>query len=61
MARVSDPAKNPADEGVRLAQELLQAVRDKVAGAYFMPPFGKFETVPQVLEGLGIKVQRVEK
>jgi methionine synthase I (cobalamin-dependent)/5,10-methylenetetrahydrofolate reductase len=52
MARMRDPAKKPTEEGVRLAQELLLAVQDKVAGAYFMPPFGKYEIVPQVLEGL---------
>jgi homocysteine S-methyltransferase len=52
MARINNPKKNPAEEGIRLAQELLMAVRDKVAGAYFMPPFGKYEIVPEVLAGL---------
>ena len=38
--------------GVALAQELLQAVHTKIAGAYFIPAFGHYETVADVLAGL---------
>jgi len=39
-------------EGVRIARELLFAVRDRVQGAYLMPPLGRFELALEVLEGL---------
>ena len=42
-----------AQVGIELSQELLRHLRDKVAGAYFMPPFGRYDTVVQVLEGMG--------
>jgi methionine synthase / methylenetetrahydrofolate reductase(NADPH) len=39
-------------EGVRIAREMLFAVRDKVQGAYLMPPLGKYELALEVLDGL---------
>ncbi|MCC6873431.1 MAG: bifunctional homocysteine S-methyltransferase/methylenetetrahydrofolate reductase [Sandaracinaceae bacterium] len=39
-------------EGVRIAREMLAQVRDRVAGAYIMPPFGKHELALQVIEGI---------
>jgi homocysteine S-methyltransferase len=39
-------------EGVRIAREMLFAVRDRVQGAYLMPPLGKYELALEVLEGL---------
>lgn len=39
-------------EGVRIAREMLEAVRDRVAGAYIMPPFGRYELALSVIEGL---------
>ena len=41
-----------SEVGVGLCQELLRDVHDKVAGAYFMPPFGRYNSVIQVLEGV---------
>lgn len=38
-------------EGVAIAREALAAVRDRVAGAYIMPPFGRYQVAMQVLEG----------
>ena len=35
-----------------MAQELLLHARDKVAGAYLMPSFGRYEVCAQVLEVL---------
>jgi len=40
-------------EGVRIAQEALLAVRDRIQGAYIMPPLGHYEMALQVLEVLG--------
>ena len=38
-------------EGVRIAREMLAAVRDKVAGAYIMPPLGRYEMALEVIDG----------
>jgi len=38
--------------GVAMAQELLAYARTKVAGAYLMPSFGRYEVCAQVLEVL---------
>jgi homocysteine S-methyltransferase len=39
-------------EGVKIAREMLQAVRKRVAGAYVMPPLGRYEMALEVLDGL---------
>ncbi len=38
-------------EGVRIAREALAAVRDRVQGAYIMPPFGRHRVALEVLDG----------
>jgi methionine synthase / methylenetetrahydrofolate reductase(NADPH) len=49
MARVgSGPAARA--EGVRIAREALAAVKDRVAGAYIMPPFNRVESALAVLD-----------
>ncbi|MBI3179251.1 MAG: bifunctional homocysteine S-methyltransferase/methylenetetrahydrofolate reductase, partial [Deltaproteobacteria bacterium] len=40
-------------EGVAIAVESLMGVRDRVAGAYIMPPLGRYEMAAQILEALG--------
>ena len=39
-------------EGVKIAREMLFAVRDRVQGAYLMPPLGSYELALEVLDGL---------
>jgi len=39
-------------EGVAIAREMLFAVRDRVQGAYLMPPLGRYELALEVLDGL---------
>jgi len=39
-------------EGLRIAREMLAAVKDRVAGAYVMPPFGRYEMALEVIDGL---------
>jgi methionine synthase I (cobalamin-dependent)/5,10-methylenetetrahydrofolate reductase len=39
-------------EGVRIAREMLFALRDRIQGAYLMPPLGKYELALEVLDGL---------
>jgi len=38
--------------GVAVAREMLLSVRDRVAGAYVMPPFGRHELALDVVDGL---------
>ena len=43
-------------EGMKIAREMLFAVRDRVQGAYLMPPLGRHELALEVLEVLeGLK------
>lgn len=39
-------------EGVAIAREMLSQVKDRVAGAYIMPPFGKHELALEVIDGI---------
>lgn len=43
-------------EGVRIAQEALLAVKDRVRGAYIMPPFGRYEAAIEILECVGYEI-----
>ena len=40
------------DEGVKIAREMLSAIKDRVAGAYVMPPFGRYELALDVIDGI---------
>jgi homocysteine S-methyltransferase len=40
-------------EGVRIAQEALLAVADRVVGAYIMPPFGRHSAALEILTCIG--------
>ena len=39
-------------EGLLIATEALRAVKDRVHGAYIMPPFGRVESALEILEQL---------
>ena len=39
-------------EGVKIAREMLGAVRHRVAGAYIMPPLGRYDMALEVMDGL---------
>jgi methionine synthase / methylenetetrahydrofolate reductase(NADPH) len=39
-------------EGVAIARSMLEAVRHRVAGAYVMPPFERYELALEVIDGL---------
>ena len=49
MARAGDQGRS---EGVAIARETLMALQGAIDGAYFMPPFGRYEVVADVLSGL---------
>jgi len=50
--RMAKVAQGPAAraEGIKIAQEALAAVKDRVAGAYVMPPFNRVDAALAVLE-----------
>ena len=50
--RKAGEGKEAAREGVRIAADALRAVKHRVRGAYFMPPFGKVELALEVLAKL---------
>ncbi|MDQ3036183.1 MAG: bifunctional homocysteine S-methyltransferase/methylenetetrahydrofolate reductase [Myxococcota bacterium] len=39
-------------EGVAIAREMLSAVKARVAGAYIMPPLGRYELALRVIDGI---------
>ncbi len=39
-------------EGVAIAREMLERVKERVAGAYIMPPFGRHQLALDVIEGI---------
>jgi len=48
-------------EGVAIAREMLAAVRDRVAGAYVMPPLERYELALEVIDGFTGPVRALEK
>jgi homocysteine S-methyltransferase len=50
MKRADEQGAGQA-EGVAIAREALEAVRDRVQGAYIMPPFGRYKVAIEVLRG----------
>jgi 5,10-methylenetetrahydrofolate reductase len=39
-------------EGIQIAREMLTRVKDRVAGAYVMPPFGRYQLALDVIQGI---------
>ncbi len=52
MAKAAS-AEDGRREGMLVARDMLQEVKDDVAGAYLMPQFGRFRTAVEVLQPLG--------
>jgi len=52
--RIRQAGKGAPQVGIELAVELIEALKDKVAGVYFMPPFERYEVVPQIMAGLSL-------
>ncbi|HKP59191.1 MAG TPA: bifunctional homocysteine S-methyltransferase/methylenetetrahydrofolate reductase [Polyangiales bacterium] len=40
------------NEGVQIARETLERVKSRVAGAYIMPPFGRYQLALDVIQGI---------
>lgn len=48
-AGIGDAARSA---GIEIAREMLSAVKDRVDGAYIMPPFGRYELAIDVIKGV---------
>ena len=53
--RLRKAGTNGAAAGVEIAVEFLRAAAPLVAGVYLMPPFRKYDMVPQLLRGAGLR------
>jgi methionine synthase I (cobalamin-dependent)/5,10-methylenetetrahydrofolate reductase len=49
-----ETADDPPAEGVKIAQEILLAIKDRVQGAYIIPSFGHYELAADVIDVLGV-------
>ncbi len=38
-------------EGIAIAREMLESVRDRIQGVYVMPPFGRYTVAMELLDG----------
>ncbi len=54
--RLAAAGDDAAAAGIAVSQELLRAVRGRIAGVYFMPPFDRYGVVGETLAGLDLTV-----
>lgn len=54
--RMRDAGEHGIEEGIKLAQELLIAAKDYVAGTYLMPSFGRYEVCGELVKVLQDKM-----
>jgi len=48
--RMKKAGTNSANEGIRIAVELIEAMREEVQGVYLMPAFNRFDYVSEIIE-----------
>jgi methionine synthase I (cobalamin-dependent)/5,10-methylenetetrahydrofolate reductase len=58
MKRIEDAGDKAAEEGVRIAQELLRDIHGLVQGAYIIPAFGHYELVADVIDSMAVPTSR---
>lgn len=54
MQRLEAAGDGAAAEGIAISRELLMAIRGRIGGAYFMPPFERYQVVAETLEDLDL-------
>jgi homocysteine S-methyltransferase len=54
LKRIEGAGEGAAQEGVRIAQELLRDIRGLTQGAYIIPQFGHYELAAEVIDALGV-------
>jgi methionine synthase I (cobalamin-dependent)/5,10-methylenetetrahydrofolate reductase len=57
-ARMKSAGEKAAHVGIEIAVEFMKEAKSLVAGAYLLPPFKKYEIVPQILDAAEISVSR---
>ncbi len=50
--RMASSSKNADREGVKIAIELIQELKDYFQGVYFMPPFNRYDLVADIIDHL---------
>ena len=51
-ARMREAGDDGANVGIEMAQSMLNSVRNDISGIYFMPPFGRYDSVIEVMDGI---------
>lgn len=54
--RVAAAGDHAPQAGVSIAVEILQELRDRVNGAYLMPPFGRYDMAAEIIEAMTERV-----
>jgi methionine synthase I (cobalamin-dependent)/5,10-methylenetetrahydrofolate reductase len=52
LKRMEDADESAPQEGVKIAIELMNAMRDRVQGAYIIPAFGRYSLAAEVCDGI---------
>jgi homocysteine S-methyltransferase len=52
QSRVEAAGDEAHKVGIEVAIQLLESLRDKVQGAYLMPPFGRYEIAAEIIEAI---------
>jgi homocysteine S-methyltransferase len=55
--RMKDAGERSVEEGIKLAQELLIAAKNFVAGTYLMPSFGRYDVCAELVKVLEDKMR----
>ncbi|MBL8133472.1 MAG: bifunctional homocysteine S-methyltransferase/methylenetetrahydrofolate reductase [Anaerolineae bacterium] len=55
LKRMESAGESAAQEGVRIAQELLSTLKDYVRGAYIIPAFGRYDLAAQVIDSVAVR------
>jgi 5,10-methylenetetrahydrofolate reductase len=50
LRRLQDAGEQAAEEGVRIALELMDAIKSWAGGVYLMPQFSRFDLIAEVIE-----------
>jgi homocysteine S-methyltransferase len=54
--RVAAAGDHAPQAGVSIAVEILQELRDRVHGAYLMPPFGRYDMAAEIIEAMAERI-----
>lgn len=52
QARMQTAGDRAREEGVRIARQLLEALREEIQGVYLMPPFSRYDMAAEIIEAV---------